>query len=147
MNESITYPAIAISEGDSFLVVDEEPNECSYYAWQKNGYLDNFYLFDSAGCLWRLSGAEPTKPVRFFDKLYGRVLTFNMEFSPINDGDPMPQTVSMLVQLVKDDPDDLYNQFLSHDELINRIRAATSPKELIALAGNLGGPDEQEEED
>ncbi len=54
----------------------------------------------------------------------------------------MPQAVSMQVQLVKDDPDDLYDQFLSSDELINRLQASKSPGELIVLAGNLGEPNQ-----
>lgn len=93
MKERIRFLAIAISEGDSFLVVDELPMECKYTAWRRNGYFDDFYLFDSAGSLWHLSRAVPIRPFGFFDKLFGRALTFALEFTPVNAGPHAPSSL------------------------------------------------------
>ena len=45
-----------------------------------------------------------------------------------------------LCRLVDIDPDDIYSQFGSHDELKRLLRSAVTPNDLLTVASRLGAP-------
>lgn len=71
--------------------------------------------------------------------LINRSMVVVLEFE-----DPLPdrlnEVVESIVQLIDSDPDDLYDQFVSHNELKQLFRLAKAPTAIIELAKNLGGP-------
>ncbi len=139
MNDvTIRFPAIAISVGDSFFVVSslEELTICSTLAW-RNGYYENLALFDSAGIYWPLL-AHVQRPPNLLDRLLNRKLQVEVAAAePLADG--LSRAVSEICELVDQDPDDLYDSYLSHAELKQRLRRIDSAAALIRLARTLGG--------
>lgn len=131
---NITFPVIAIS--DSFLVVDELFNSCTTLGW-RNGYFNSLNYFDSEGKLWPVVEAQPAREIGMLDKIFNKKIQINFKLGePIIDG--LAHAKKLLIELVENDPDDLYDQFISHEELISLINNAKNPNELIAVAGNLG---------
>jgi hypothetical protein len=54
---TITFPAILISEGNSFFLVDEVIERCVYQGWE-NGFFDDMWYFDGQGRLWPIASAK-----------------------------------------------------------------------------------------
>ncbi|MCA9644929.1 MAG: hypothetical protein KC492_29775, partial [Myxococcales bacterium] len=101
---------------------------------------DRLYLFDSNGKRWRVVGVERTaaSPRGPCGKLVGVSLTFGDPDQPSID-----HVAEELCALVDADPDDIYAQFITHDELKTMLRAARSPGELISVAESLGAAAQQ----
>jgi hypothetical protein len=95
------------------------------------------YLFDSNGARWRVIKTERTgsRPKGPFGRLIGVHLTLGEPDHP-SIGD----VAEDLCKLVDSDPDDLYDQFISHEQLKDLFRASRSAEELIAAADTLGAP-------
>lgn len=134
MNTGPRFPAIAISPGDSFLVIDEPIQHCSAQGW-RNGYFDNLVFFDSAGFLWP-TRASPRKPLRFYDR-FRRRIPVTVHYGQPQPG-AQPRAVALLETLIDEDDTDLYDQFISHSELKALFRSARNAAELIAAARSLG---------
>ena len=135
MSDQPVYPVIAISPGDSFLVMNSPDWRCSRGGWQ-SGYFEGLVLFDSAGRLWK-TDATLERPFSFIDRIFSRVLPVRLKYGHPQDGKTADVT-AMLNALVDGDPDDLYDQFVSHDELKTLFREAKSPAEIISIARTLG---------
>lgn len=106
MNSTPRFPVIAISRGDSFLVLDEPIRRCSYAGW-RNGYFDGLAFFDGDGRLWP-TRASLRRRLRFCDR-FRRSLPVDVRYGRPRD-DAREEAVGMLETLVDDDPDDLYDQ-------------------------------------
>lgn len=129
-------PAIAVAPGDSFHVVDALDEMNSATPGGLEGYYGSVRLFDRDGLSWPVT-AIPEREPSFLDKLLGRRLAIRLELgTPVET--PVAVVAEQLCALVDADPDDLYDQFVSHDELVALFRAATSPAELIELVRKLG---------
>jgi hypothetical protein len=128
------FPAIAICPGDSFLVADSLSQlEAASPAALRSGYFDRLYLLDSDGKRWRvarfaITSARPKGP---FGKLVGVELAFASPDVPL-----LSKIADALCQLVDCDPDDLYQQCATRDELKARFRASTTTSDLIAAAAS-----------
>jgi len=73
----------------------------------------------------------------FIDRLLNRSFTVSLEFSePQEDASEVAK--QLLCELIDNDADDLYSQFVSHSELKELIKKAKSPKKLISIAETLG---------
>jgi ribosomal protein S18 acetylase RimI-like enzyme len=130
------FPAICISPGDSFKVVAEPGQlEAASSLALKNGYFDRLYLFDSAGERWRVARVETTSARP--EGPFGKAIGIRLSFTP-PDAPSVSEVAEALCQLVDSDPDDLYDQFITHDELKALFRSAVTPGELIAAAASLG---------
>lgn len=132
------FPAIAICPDDSFLVVESlSPLEAVSPHALRSGYLTRLYLFDLDGRCWRIARFETasTHPAGPFGKLVGVNLSFSApEHSTLAD------IAEDLCRLVDIDPDDIYSQFGSHDELKRLLRSAVTPNDLLTVASRLGAP-------
>ena len=125
----IAFPAFAISEGDSFSAVDSVIQRCSYSAW-RNGYFDRLYYLDAIGLLWPVVAANRARIglLHFLGK--------SIEVS-VSLGDPIDDPAlakSLVCRLIENDPDDLYDQHLSHEEALSRLSRATTGKEVYDVA-------------
>jgi len=101
----------------------------------QSGYLARLYLFDSDGRRWRIASFEttPAYPRGAFGKLVGVQLSLSAAEQPT-----LSDIVEDLCRLVDFDRDDLYNQFVTHDELKSIFRAVVTPSDLLAAASSLG---------
>jgi hypothetical protein len=134
VNAEPRFPVIAISPGDSFLVIDEPIAHCSAHGWRR-GYFDGLVFFDSAGLLWPTSTSLP-RPLRFFDR-FRRSIPVAVECHDPRAG-AQSEAVALLETLVDEDETDLYDQFVSKEELKALFRSARDAAELIDVARNLG---------
>lgn len=129
-----TFPVIAISPGDSFLVIDEPIDRCSPRGW-RNGYFDDLVVFDSDGLLWPIRASLP-RPLRFYDR-FRRSIQVEVEYDEPRAG-ARSEAVALLEALLDEDETDLYDQFVSHSRLKALFRSAASVPALIAVARTLG---------
>jgi hypothetical protein len=133
----IQFPAIAVSEGDSFMVLRSLPQSGTARAIG-SGYFRRLCFFDSGGLLWRVVAVHlenaPGLVVRFLNRTMGVGLFV---------GQPEPnrlgEVAASLCLLIDRDADDLYAQQISRDDLKEKVRKARTPQELIAAAENLHG--------
>ncbi|MEW6756299.1 MAG: hypothetical protein AB1505_35810 [Candidatus Latescibacterota bacterium] len=135
MSDQPAFPVIAISPGDSFLVMNSPDWRCSRGGWH-GGYFEGLILFDSAGRLWPTKAALE-RPFGLVDHIFSRVLPVQLNYGHPQDG-KTADAIAMLEALVDADPDDLYDQFVTHDELKTLFREAKNPAELIGIARTLG---------
>jgi hypothetical protein len=137
------FPAIAISLGDSFNVAESMLDEASPRAL-KNGYFERLYFFDSNGELWRVVQVEKTSaPSKGpLGKRVGVRLSLSTPERP-----HISEVAEDLCRLVDEDPDDLYDQCMTHEELKELFRSAGTATELIAAAGSLGCDDDELDEE
>lgn len=56
--------------------------------------------------------------------------------TPIEDA--LAQTKALICALIDEDPDDLYDQFVSHDDLKSLVGSAVNPDELLEVVRSLG---------
>jgi hypothetical protein len=135
------FPAIAICPSDSFHVAEslESLTVVSSHALG-SGYFTRLYLFDSDGSCWRIARVERT--AAHVAGPFGKLVSVNLSFSA-----PEPATLADIAEdlcrVVDADPDDVYNQFVSHDELQRMFRSAVTPSELLTAASSLGGQDQR----
>ena len=138
MAATVTYPAIAVSKGDSFLVISAlcELTTCTPYALRQ-GYFQSLSVYDCAGLLWPVVSAAPSRPLSVWDRLFNWRITVSVQFGEPRD-DAKDIVLELLCGLIDNDPDDLYDQFVSHEELKEKFRAAQTPAELVEIARTLG---------
>jgi len=136
MVQSMRFPVIAISKNNSFSVITEVETSCSALGWEK-GYFEDLGYFDSSGRLWPVTRASLSRKMTFIDRLLNRSFTVSLEFSePQENASELAK--QLICELIDNDADDLYSQFVSHSELKELIKKAKSPKELISIAKTLG---------
>ena len=132
----IRFPAIEISESLGFVVVNELADSCNALGWKK-GYFSGLGYFDSEGKWWPVVEAKASKPIGILDKMLNRKIKVRMVL-----GDPVPEAIglakSKLTEMIDNDPGDLYDQFVTQEELKDLVEEAKSPRELIEVADNLG---------
>ena len=134
-----TSPALYICPGDSFSPSPEDPTVVRTTArGLKGDYLRRLLIFDRSGQSWKVDDVRPERNVTFWDRIFGRMLNVRLICRAAPDV-TMQQVVEQLCSLVDGDPDDLYDQFVSHEELKAMFRAAASPAELVDVAQRLGG--------
>lgn len=135
--EGPRLPAIAVCPGDSFAVVDSVRQlEGASDRALRSGYYDRLYLFDPDGRRWRVETFHRTGSQRRgpFGKLSEIRLVWSAPDSP-----SLADVADDLCKLVDADADDLYDQFVAHDDLKALLRSASSAAELVAVASSLGG--------
>jgi hypothetical protein len=137
----IAFPAIAVSRRDSFLVVDSIDNltTCSTSGW-RNGYYNELGLFDSEGSYWPIQ-ASINNPPNILDRLLNRRIAVDLAAGE-PELDSADRIVRFICDLIDNDPDDLYCQFISHAELKEKFRTSADPRLLVELAGTLGAEDD-----
>jgi hypothetical protein len=132
-------PAICVCPGDSFVVETDDPTAIRN---TPRGLTKEYYrrliIFDTAGRAWKVDRVQPERNATIADRLLGRKLQARLICRTAPEI-KMPQIVETLCSLVDDDPDDLYDQFVTHDELKEMLRGAKSPTELVSVARHLGG--------
>jgi hypothetical protein len=130
------FPAVWIAREGSFDVVDEPLTVCNYRALT-TAFFSNLVYFDSAGLLWEVDRAEPEQPLSWRAKLFNLQFRVRLAFARPIRREPS-DVAEVLCTCVDADPDDLYSQFVSHEELKSRFRGARSARELIEVARTLG---------
>jgi len=136
MVQGMRFPVIAISKNNSFSVITEIETSCSALGWEK-GYFEDLSYFDSSGRLWPVTRASLSRKMTFIDRLLNRSFAVSLEFSePQEDASELAK--QLICELIDNDADDLYSQFVSHSGLKELIKKAKSPKELISIAETLG---------
>lgn len=132
--DDIRFPAVAVSPGESFYVTSSIPAQASVKAL-RSCHFERLYLFDSSGHRWRVKSihASPSR----LDRLLNRVVPVALSF---DDAGPAraADVAEELCTILDRDPDDIYNQWISHDELKQRFRSCSSVVGLIELARTLG---------
>lgn len=130
------FPVIALPQNDAIEVCDQLPRSCSYLALQKE-YFTSLSYFDSTGRLWPVSSIVLEKQPSFLGKLFNFEIPISIEIGePINNS--LDVAKKIICTLIDKDPDDLYDQFVSHEELKGLVKEAHSPTELIQAIGSLG---------
>jgi hypothetical protein len=137
MSQPIRFPAIEIS--NTFNVVDCITESASTVAWRKGFFTDLAY-FDSDGRLWQVT-AVPTRPATLLDRLLNSQIKATVTWVEFN-GNGMAEAKRRLCAMIENDPDDLYDQFVEHDDFKTLIMAAATPAELIKLAKTRGAESE-----
>jgi len=130
------FPAIAVCPRDSFSVVQAMAGlEAASPRGLESGYFERLYIVDSNGDRWRVARVETTsaRPKGPFGKLIGVQLFLSPPDRPL-----LAEVADDLCQLVDADRDDLYDQFVTHEELKLLFRSAPTIERLIAVAANLG---------
>jgi hypothetical protein len=142
MSVEIRYPAIAIpKQRGRFHAVGALPDRCSFRGWER-GWFVGFWLFDSSGLLWQVENATPGESPGVLRK--GRMIRFNLMLAPPQNN-RMPDVVKRMCAMVDSDPEDLYDQFMSHAQFKKKLEAATTATELIELVCTLGDDTPAEE--
>ena len=137
MSQPIRFPAIEIS--NVFGVVLRLADSGSALAWRK-GFFNDLAYFDSDGKLWCVT-AVPTRPTTLLDRLLNSQIKATLTWVQFK-GSAMDETKRRLCALIENDPDDLYDQFVAHDDLKKLIMAAMTPAELLKVAESLGAESE-----
>jgi hypothetical protein len=136
MVQNMRFPVIAISKNNSFSVITEVETSCTALGWEK-GYFEDLSYFDLSGQLWPVVSANISRKMTFIDRLLNRRFPVSLQF-----GEPQENASELakklICELIDNDADDLYSQFVSHSELKELIKEAKSPKELISIAETLG---------
>jgi hypothetical protein len=136
MVQNMRFPVIAISKNNSFSVITEVETSCTALGWKK-GYFEDLSYFDSSGQLWPVVSANISRKMTFIDRLFNRRFALSLEFGEPKEN-ASERAKQLICELIDNDADDLYNQFVSHSELKELIKEAKSPKELISIAETLG---------
>jgi hypothetical protein len=109
----------------------------------RNGFFEGLRFFDSAGVEWKVAAAVPRRKPGIVDKLLNRRVEMDLRMEPPREP-ALGEVAELLCSCVDRDPDDLYDQFVTHDELKSLFRAASSAPQLIEHARNLGEQDDGE---
>jgi hypothetical protein len=73
----------------------------------------------------------------FIDRLFNRRFAVSLEFGQPREN-ALELAKQLICELIDNDADDLYSQFVSQSRLKELIKKAKSPKELITNAETLG---------
>jgi hypothetical protein len=132
----LKFPAVWIANEGSFGVIDKPIVDGSFLAF-RNGFFDGLCLFDSSGTEWVAERAVPRSAPGILDRILNRRLQVDLRFG-LSRQASVAETAERLCSCVDRDADDLYDQFITHQELKAMFRAATTPAELIEWARTLG---------
>lgn len=136
MTAMMKFPAVWVAREGSFGVVDAPLTTGSFVAY-RNGFFTGLRFFDSSGTEWQVEAAQPKHKPGALDRLLNRTVEMDLRMSPPRQP-ALAEIAEVLCSCVDRDPDDLYDQFVTHDELKALFRGATSPPELIEKARSLG---------
>lgn len=136
------FPALWVAKEGSFGVIETPMREGSCLAF-RNRFFEGLRFFDSAGAGWEVEVALPKRKPNVLDKLLNRKLEVELRLGPPRQPQ-VAEVAELLCSCVDREPDDLYDQFVTHDELKTLFRGASSTPELIQLAGSLGEHDDGE---
>jgi len=101
-------------------------------------FYSDLHIFDSSGALWPVKLVSVEK-AGLFSRVFNSRVQAQLFFGPPMV-DALEKAVEWLCELVDADPDDVYSQQMSHDELRHGFAHAASPTEVIKCATTLGGP-------
>jgi hypothetical protein len=132
----LKFPALWIANEGSFGVTDKPLVEGSFLAF-RNGFFHGLCFFDSSGTEWIVERAVPASAPAILDRILNRRLRLELRFV-LSRRASVAEIAERLCSCVDRDPDDLYDQFVTHRELKASFRAATAPAELIERARTLG---------
>jgi hypothetical protein len=130
------FPVLWIAKEGSFGVIHAPMKDGSFVAY-RNGFFDGLRFFDSSGTEWEVRAAVPKRKPGALDRLLNRRIGMELQIGPPRQP-ALAEVAELLCSCVDRDPDDIYDQFVTHDELKAHFRAAASAPELIERAGNLG---------
>ena len=143
---AIALPAVAVSRGNSFLVLRalDSLHRCSRLALV-NGYYADLVLYDAAGRAWPVIDATPARRLTPLGRWLARTVYNPRVAVRVRYAEPrrydLAELKRELTALIDADPDDLYDQFVSHDELKGLVSRAATRAELIMVAETLGAED------
>jgi hypothetical protein len=130
------FPALWIANEGSFGVIDEPIKSRTYVAY-RNRFFDGLRFFDISGDEWIVARVIPGREPGLLDRWTNRQVEVDLQFGPPHRP-ALSEIIERLCSCVDRDPDDIYDQFVTHDELKALFRAARSPQELIHSARTLG---------
>src|SRR5688500_16892211 len=126
------FPAIWIAREGSFGVIDRPMDGGSYLAYRR-GFFEGLRFFDVSGSEWAVVAALPTRQPGPLARLLNRRIELDIRLGPPTQP-PLSEVADSLCSCVDRDPGDLYDQFVTHDELKVLFRAATSAADLVRRA-------------
>jgi hypothetical protein len=132
---NVRLPALWIAEEGSFGVTDEPLTRCSYFAYRR-GFWQGLRFLDADGRSWIVQEAVVTRRPRLLDRLLNRSIGVSLRLSgPLQL--PLPDVIELLCSCLERDPDEVYDQFSSRDELKALFRSARTVPELLHHARTL----------
>jgi len=139
MDNSIEFPVIAISKNDSFEVITDWDDlcGCSWPAF-KNGYYEDLSLYDSSGVMWQVLSVKPLSKPSLFSRLFNSTMNVDISIGKAVEN-AKDMALKYIFDLIDNDPDDLYCQFVTHEELKDKMRLSETPSDLIEIAQTMGG--------
>ncbi|MBV9850335.1 MAG: hypothetical protein JO250_11720 [Armatimonadetes bacterium] len=144
MSEALRFPVLAVSS-DSFIVFKQlsELSTCTRFALE-NGYYRGLILLDSAGIFWVVKDAAPVHAPSFLDRLLGRRISIQLDIGPPQQAS-LSSIIKKVCEVIDNDPDDVYDQFVTHEELKEKLRGCRSAEELIRVSDTLGWEDMEQD--
>jgi len=135
----VVFPAVAISKNNSFISVSglDELSHCTSTGWN-SGYFKDLTLLDSEGSYWEVKAEIDHQP-KLWERILNRRIKVGINFQYICDG--KEKAVEDICLLLDKDTTDLYDQFVSKEELKTEFTKAQSAKEIVHLATTLGYED------
>jgi len=136
------HPVLWIAREGSFGVIDTLMKDGSIAAY-RNGFFEGLRFFDSSGSVWEVGAAVPKRKPGALDRLLNRRVEMDLRIEPSRQP-ALAEVAELLCSCVDRDPGDLYDQFVTRDELKILFRSAASAPELIKRARTLGEEDDRE---
>jgi len=139
MNEGPTFPAFEIIGKERCLELHKSPD--TFKMTTRLAVFHEFYkdvkFYDSEGYCWSVESVESDMKATFFNKLLAHTF-YNPSVSFIphwrKEGKyKLDELKSLYVNAVQQD-DDILTQFVDGEQLIQRVNAVKSIKDLIAVA-------------
>ena len=95
------------------------------------------FVFDSKGNHWKETWAVDDNSFGLFARLFNLNRPVNIGFEeagPIS----VKEMVKILCDIIDNDPDDLWSQWMTHGQVKHRLRRQKTPTDLIWFAEDLG---------
>jgi len=134
---SPALPCILYTPRKQFEVCHELPGSLSNWRAVKWHRKHPSFVFDSNGNHWREILSVDEGSFGLFARLFNLARPVRMSFeeaAPIS----VKEMVKILCEIVDNDPDDLWCQWMTHEQVKHRLRRQKTPSDLIWFAGDLG---------
>ncbi len=136
----VTLPGIYISENFGVVRSLSELNTGNALS-VKSGFFRDLEFYDNAGNSWRPAKVEVHPRPTWWRVLLNLRCEVEIEWQLVGPLVPS-QVAERICELIDQDPDDLYDQFVTHEELKALVRAAQDPAALVRVVATLGDPEE-----
>ena len=134
---SPALPYISYIPGKHFSVFDNPPSSVANWLAVKRNRKHPSFAFDSNGRHWEEIWAVDDHSFGLFARIFNMVRPVDFSFkeaAPI----ALAEMTRVLCDIIDNDPDDLYDQWMPHNKVKRHLREQKTPAELVWFAQDLG---------